>query len=239
MSRFLSSIAITAIASAGLLGTAQAEVVTFTLSGTIDVGFDMLGVFGARNGDLAGLQFTQTISTNLSGYSLNSTYHSLAYQNNNATFWGSTRVGNGPAYNWSVSGVVGQYTLNDYLSANVYAYRDLLTLSAGGGGLQGHTPDGKLLNAQNVLYSTSSPFLPSIDPHQTLSFTTNAAQFSEGYFHLSTGPGYYQTTFFDSGNGVATVSLNPVPEPETWAMMVAGLGMLGFLAKRRHAASAA
>jgi hypothetical protein len=27
--------------------------------------------------------------------------------------------------------------------------------------------------------------------------------------------------------------LNPVPEPETYGMMLAGLGILGFLARRR------
>jgi hypothetical protein len=33
----------------------------------------------------------------------------------------------------------------------------------------------------------------------------------------------------DVGNGVAA----PVPEPETYAMMLAGLGLLGFMARRR------
>ena len=31
-----------------------------------------------------------------------------------------------------------------------------------------------------------------------------------------------------------TVSISPVPEPETYAMMLAGLGLLGFSARRRN-----
>jgi hypothetical protein len=32
---------------------------------------------------------------------------------------------------------------------------------------------------------------------------------------------------------VGKVSIAPVPEPETWAMMAAGLGLVGFAARRR------
>jgi len=43
----------------------------------------------------------------------------------------------------------------------------------------------------------------------------------------------------DAGNGVfssysGTINITPVPEPETYAMMLAGLGALGFLARRRQ-----
>ena len=30
-----------------------------------------------------------------------------------------------------------------------------------------------------------------------------------------------------------SISIAPVPEPETWAMMAAGLGLVGFAARRR------
>ncbi len=43
---------------------------------------------------------------------------------------------------------------------------------------------------------------------------------------------------FNSGSGFRTIdntTLPPVPEPETYAMMLAGLGMLGFLARRKNA----
>jgi hypothetical protein len=34
--------------------------------------------------------------------------------------------------------------------------------------------------------------------------------------------------------GVASASLAPIPEPETYAMMLAGLGLLGTVVRRRH-----
>ena len=34
------------------------------------------------------------------------------------------------------------------------------------------------------------------------------------------------------------LSVSPVPEAQTWAMLVAGLGLLGFMARRRKGASA-
>jgi hypothetical protein len=36
----------------------------------------------------------------------------------------------------------------------------------------------------------------------------------------------------------AQFTATPVPEPETYAMMVAGLGLLGFAARRRKQAAA-
>jgi hypothetical protein len=42
-----------------------------------------------------------------------------------------------------------------------------------------------------------------------------------------------------SGSFAGTVVLAPVPEPETYGMMLAGLGVVGFLARRRKAAKQA
>lgn len=52
---------------------------------------------------------------------------------------------------------------------------------------------------------------------------------------------YFAADVYQSGTGAtggigATSVMAPVPEPETYALMLAGLGALGFVAKRRKAA---
>lgn len=52
---------------------------------------------------------------------------------------------------------------------------------------------------------------------------------------MAGNPVYYG---FTAGNGLATdghfiTSAVPVPEPETWAMLLAGLGLVGFAARRK------
>ena len=49
--------------------------------------------------------------------------------------------------------------------------------------------------------------------------------------------GYQQAQFSYGGSGFTTFSasdnLSPIPEPETYAMLVAGLGLVGFAARRK------
>ena len=58
-------------------------------------------------------------------------------------------------------------------------------------------------------------------------------------FTLNLIPGNYHLKFDGLVNGVggqysATLQAMPVPEPETYAMMLAGLGAVGFIAFRRR-----
>lgn len=57
----------------------------------------------------------------------------------------------------------------------------------------------------------------------TLSTVTPSAQYTATLFHV------------ESGNQ-DIVTLLPVPEPETYALLLSGLGMLGFIARRRKIA---
>ncbi len=57
-------------------------------------------------------------------------------------------------------------------------------------------------------------------------------------FTTSGGETLKSLTFASSQNAfeAANFSVTPVPEPETYALMLAGLGVLGFVARRRKAA---
>jgi hypothetical protein len=51
---------------------------------------------------------------------------------------------------------------------------------------------------------------------------------------LPLSPGETLRPYFNlSSAGVLTYTVASVPEPETYAMLLAGLGMMGFVARRR------
>lgn len=104
--------------------------------------------------------------------------------------------------------------------------------------------NGSLLGVTSsvpVVYYDSNPTAVS-DPAAAL----NDLSFSRASFNL--GPGSYsisgsldQSVLLDSGGsrlnatsgGISLTVSAPVPEPETYAMLLAGLGLLGIVARRR------
>ena len=89
--------------------------------------------------------------------------------------------------------------------------------SAGGNGLVGGGDDSMLS--------------PSFALSGVTGSTTNTVLLSPGkYFYEVKGT----ATGFAGGLYLLTSTTVPVPEPETYAMLLAGLGALGFLARRRR-----
>ncbi len=67
-------------------------------------------------------------------------------------------------------------------------------------------------------------------------WTLSADSLALGQYYLQVSGTMVSNT---SGSFGGSVMLNPVPEPETYGMMLAGLGVVGFLARRRKAANQA
>lgn len=112
----------------------------------------------------------------------------------------------------------------------------------------------QLLVEQNgAIYGT---FLGTTGVHSDWSPSTFSGTFSEGSFSRLLGTGSATPDFsgntltrfgFAGGNegsgtltqyydnfSLTSAAIAPVPEPETYALMLAGLGLLGFAAKRRN-----
>jgi hypothetical protein len=50
---------------------------------------------------------------------------------------------------------------------------------------------------------------------------------------LPSGGVLTEATGINSHGQVAAFGISPIPEPETYAMLLVGLGLLGFIARRR------
>jgi len=91
-------------------------------------------------------------------------------------------------------------------------------------------------NTKYIAYLTSSdPTVTGIQLSRTQT-TADTSGFGIGNAYLSTTPGTgWQLPF--SGSGFLSLQYTavtaPVPEPESYAMLLAGLGWLGFVARRR------
>jgi hypothetical protein len=104
------------------------------------------------------------------------------------------------------------------------------------GGLVGTTDDNAItFNLQTGSNGTTwSPAVPLV---LTADSNTGAFSFSQTVSGLTTGATYWFRLSGTTSGGDYTITLAPVPEPETYAMLLAGLGLMGVIARRRKAGS--
>lgn len=212
---------------------------TLTTSGTLSAGYDGIGLFVAPETSLAGMQFTLSMTVDLTRMSDN-------------------RVG---GENWVGNGGYGNPMLaTGELTITGRTYSWLIDGGSATAGLSsnrnsvGMSTNGKnMLDANDIWMSeyiqpdANSPrFVFGTDFAQTIDFNsyTLVPSYSTGLYFETTmpyipcnecpgfsGPAVF-STYMEAVNPRAVWTASPIPEPATYGMLAAGLGVVG-LARRR------
>lgn len=234
--------AASALALCVVVGNTQAsQTWTVTTQGTISTGIDVTGVFGQAGQDLTGKSFTQSVTTSTDP---------AQWRNGDkdyAQFWdtinrsGQARVsymdGAGPGFTamLTVNGhsaefsatatvygaqVVGDNYSSIWQNQNVFIHNIHY----------GCTASGDCFSSKQVANGNFTDFVPSAEFNQTISANILMPLASAS------------TSFYIYGNRAVNFEANvdyftvtSVPEPETYAMLLGGLGLIGLLARRRKA----
>lgn len=207
------------------------EALAAPIAGLYSTGVDNAGVVRPTNTGLADLHYTVTTP----GYILNDARWGSPWLPNTATAgWTALFYASNGGWSWdagtyqittSFTLAANEDPLTAFFTANVasdnYINQILLNGSYVGNALSG-------LGTFNTL-NVNNYFQTGVN---TLRFdVTNAPGYWGG------NPAGLIVDIMSSGVSTITppVVTAPVPEPETWAMLLAGLGLLGFAARRRTA----
>lgn len=202
--------------SAANYGTAWADVMTFAGANTAAIEYNVIALDNTNANTAGGSRYLTTGPTSfptLTNQNLN------AFQNMNSY----VTINNGRGNHGSVANGASTATSND--PQNTYFGKVNNALVDGDNWANQTTADTTktLATAQNFWFLTTSS-------------TTTTAQATKLAFGVdlnnngSIGTGEYGLWSFD---GSVLTYANPVPEAETYAMMLAGLGLVGFMARRR------
>lgn len=216
--------------------SAHAQLWTMTTSGTISEGLDYTGVFGIKGQDLSGLHYTNTftIGVNPDKWSTNSYVSGLSY-------------GGKPQLTHELKGVGPWLMETITISDNSYAF--YVPTSGGVMTLRRTASDeGDLGGQDNIVqtmmqgnFSNDSSILVNLERFDGRAFL-QSVEFTDGFF-VSAGLTNIEITgaqrvSIAGVNDWMQASANPVPEPETGAMLLAGLALIGVISRRRQRYSA-
>jgi hypothetical protein len=93
----------------------------------------------------------------------------------------------------------------------------------------------EFLNGASVVYTITGGMLPPADGNQTLGSTNRRVNLDFG----SGGQSLTGLRFTSTGKAFEfdDIAIGRVPEPQTWAMLIIGFGMVGVTARRRNRTS--
>jgi hypothetical protein len=133
-------------------------------------------------------------------------------------------IGLTPAYTAAFHpGPGGEFSVYRFTAPSTGTY----LLNATFGGIDGGGTDVHILDNGTQIYSAN------ITGGSTSSFSHSLTLGSHDRIDFAVGYGGDGSFYFDSTSINANLTVAAVPEPETYAMLLAGLGLLGFTARRR------
>jgi len=202
---------------------------TVSATGTISAGYDESGVFGVAGQDLTGLTFKQSITvsvdpalwTNQGEYSVSG--------------WGpdfkQTTTVNGVTNSYEGYWTYGEQYISNGVSSGRHGYFDWAS-SYVSGTVQDDMSQYALTGFLSVR-SAITPFVATSDFSQTLTVIPDSTYIASAQFILF---GVGRDTRFNAYS-IDSITINAVPEPETYALLLAGLGLVGVVARRRRVAA--
>lgn len=223
-----SILAVAVMATGAFCASAQASPVwTVSAQGTIAFGSDFAGIFGTAGQSLAGLQYTQTITSSVDP----AQYGYASAGPNSVVMYGSAP---GFTQTFTVNGKTVSYTV-----AQSTRGEQVLSNEATQGGLDmvrshqyGNDADGNRIDAQ-INAETTNPadaFVPGIDFSQkAVVDVTKASTF--GWFSVGNQWGGFDVF---AGTSIDTLSINVSDVPEPASLGLVGLGFAGIAALRRR-----
>lgn len=230
-----------AVALSGFAGQAQAAggTWTVTVTGKLDSGYDTTGVFGTAGQDLTGLTFSQSITTTSDPEKWLNSRSGPYFQEADTTFsnFSETVIINGHSATFNAFTFDGiQRISNEITSAGTFMGPADSILSR-----QLGTSNGSWLSSSIEIHSFT-PVVPTHDFQASIpevDVRTLNDIYHYAYFNLS---GAQEATFAATSyssiyNFAVTASVTAVPEPETYAMLLAGLGLVGAIARRKRIAA--
>lgn len=236
-------------------GAAEAAVFTWTFRGVMTSGYDATGLFGVAGADLTGLHWTAVVRTNTAApgavienggvYTRIDGFGELTPVKVDFTLNGvSRRLGvppQGPAFEINAGASGRQLQLDGVLPG--FDFDEFLVIQASNSGsfvsgdlTRRFEEEIELLGAGVGLDFLPGPdftTLPSLTAPPPGAFLGGSMTFHYSDFDRTT---QVETVFYDAYGQMRILSITAgaVPEPATWATMIAGLGVAGAMARRRY-----
>jgi len=261
LSKTLQSVALAVLCAVSAL-PAQAQLMQATVTGTVSYGSDYYSnsvLLGPNDGiSLVGLAASATIIYDAAGFAPNQyggTYWNFTHAPNYPSFLGI--VGQGPiiSASFTVNGItLAMDTSGTHENAKLYVENPVANNDSwslyGGDRRSGWCPND-VQCIETVQLSASQSYGSDLFGGQAfnpdLAFTASPAtgRTIDAYVRLMQGlacptgicpEGRFDdsaTHWVEFGITGTQLTVTPVPEPETYALMLAGLGLVGFAARRR------